>query len=217
MNKIIIYSFIVLSVFNSCKSNEDKANKLIKDDMFKTLYDFSSYEPIETIVDSAYTSMYSDSLIVLHAFGANMALKKARENLEDLKSAEKSMEIWRPNSYSSNYAISQYKEALNEYKEKLGLATSYLAMSDSLSKLVVVQIKDFKPEFIGWEAKHKFRCKNKGGNFSLGDYSYIIDPKFLSIIRRDDLDDETFAEVKVVIDDHASFFIDESTGDLIRE
>ena len=40
--------FIVVSatmLLSGCKSKEEKANELIKDDMFKVLYDFASYEP----------------------------------------------------------------------------------------------------------------------------------------------------------------------------
>ena len=58
--------FIVASatiLLSGCKSKEEKANELIKDDMFKVLYDFASYEPIETNIDSAFTSVYTDSII----------------------------------------------------------------------------------------------------------------------------------------------------------
>ena len=34
-----------------CQSREEKAAELIKQEMFKTLYDFESYEPIETKID----------------------------------------------------------------------------------------------------------------------------------------------------------------------
>ena len=44
--------FIVVSatmLLSGCKSKEEKANELIKDDMFKVLYDFASYEPLKPI------------------------------------------------------------------------------------------------------------------------------------------------------------------------
>ena len=47
--------------FTSCKSNEDKANELVKNELSKTLYDFESYEPIETKVSEAYETAYNDT------------------------------------------------------------------------------------------------------------------------------------------------------------
>ena len=45
--------FVICLTFLGCTSREEKANKLIKQDMFKTLCDFECYEPIETQLDSA--------------------------------------------------------------------------------------------------------------------------------------------------------------------
>ena len=42
----------VLFFFTSCKSREDKVAETIKSEMFKNLYDFESYQPIETKIDT---------------------------------------------------------------------------------------------------------------------------------------------------------------------
>ena len=78
--------FIVVSatmLLSGCKSKEEKANELIKDDMFKVLYDFASYEPIETNIDSAFTSVYTDSIITRHAYFIKIAIEKADEYLDE--------------------------------------------------------------------------------------------------------------------------------------
>lgn len=57
MKKVLQYTILlVLAIvsFSACKSNEQKAAALIKDYMFKNLFDYESYEPIETSIDSAY-------------------------------------------------------------------------------------------------------------------------------------------------------------------
>lgn len=218
MNKIttILLSLVVISV-SSCKSKEDKANEFIKNEMFKTLYDFSSYEPIETIVDSAFTSIYTDSTILTQAFGLEYALEKTNEYIDAVKSAKSIMEIWKPDHYSSNYAYSKYNEALNEYNKNLELANTCVSLADSLSREVLTSIKKFQPEFIGWEAIHKFRCKNKGGNYSLGNYSYVFDPDFKYIIRTDDLDDESFIKIKKTIDEYSTYSLDDQSEDVIKE
>ena len=87
---LIIISFCLVS----CISDEDKAENLIKEKMFKTLFDFESYEPIETIIDSSFTTVYRDSIIQNYAITrqaySNLIDKEKRE-LEDIGS---SIEIW---------------------------------------------------------------------------------------------------------------------------
>ena len=112
--------FIVVSatmLLSGCKSKEEKANELIKDDMFKVLYDFASYEPIETNIDSAFTSVYTDSIITRHAYFIKIAIEKADEYLDEMKDARKTMEIW-SDGYSS-YSNSRYYEAKNKFNENL--------------------------------------------------------------------------------------------------
>ena len=66
MKKMLIVLFMA-ALLLSCKSQTDKALKLIDREMFKTLHDYSSYEPIETSVDSAFTSIYRDTVVINYA------------------------------------------------------------------------------------------------------------------------------------------------------
>ena len=121
--------FIVVSatmLLSGCKSKEEKANELIKDDMFKVLYDFASYEPIETNIDSAFTSVYTDSIITRHAYFIKIAIEKADEYLDEMKDARKTMEIW-SDGYSS-YSNSRYYEAKNKFNENLEKAKACTIM-----------------------------------------------------------------------------------------
>lgn len=43
---------------------------------------------------------------------------------------------------------------------------------------------------IGWEVSHKFRCKTKGGYSTIGNYRFVIDKDFKSILIDEDIDDE---------------------------
>lgn len=59
-------------ILSGCKSKEEKALEIIKNEMFKTLYDFESYQPIETKVDSAfYQSILIQSLLNMDIFSMN--------------------------------------------------------------------------------------------------------------------------------------------------
>lgn len=57
MKQIIIMALAGIFILTGCKSKEEKALEAIKDEMFKTLYDFESYQPVETKIDSAFLSI----------------------------------------------------------------------------------------------------------------------------------------------------------------
>jgi hypothetical protein len=162
--------------FIACTSKEEKAAKLIKNEMYKTLYDFASYEPIETKIDSAFTSVYTDTTIAVYVYLASDYLEKANEFLKEMKDNRSTMEIW-SDSYSS-YGYSKYKNAKNEYETNLAKTKDYLSKINIISDTIKVMANNIPHKFCGWSATHKFRCKNKGGNFDIGNNLYIISPDF---------------------------------------
>ena len=194
--------FIVVSatmLLSGCKSKEEKANELIKDDMFKVLYDFASYEPIETNIDSAFTSVYTDSIITRHAYFIKIAIEKADEYLDEMKDARKTMEIW-SDGYSS-YSNSSYYEAKNKFNENLEKAKACTNMVTLHSDSIKDRANFIKKEFCGWKATHKFRCKTKGGSPDIGNYEYIFDKDFKEIINKEDLDDKDYTKIKELINE----------------
>ena len=58
--KKILFLFLFMPLLISCKSNEDKINDLIREQMFQTLYDYQSYEPIETHITETLYSPEND-------------------------------------------------------------------------------------------------------------------------------------------------------------
>lgn len=171
-----------------CKSREEKAAELIKQEMFKTLYDFESYEPIETKLDSAYTSIYTDSVIKSYAYIARAFLDEVQEGLNKVEDAQRTVEIW-GDSYSS-YGRSQYNEAYNEMRKHLDEVKSKMNIVHSYIDSIKSASSKFKSEFYGWKATHKFRCKTKGGNFDLGNYLYVFDKKMERVLYTEDLDNQ---------------------------
>lgn len=198
MKKIL---FILLPAFLlvSCKSREEKVAELIKQEMFKTLYDFESYEPVETKIDSAFTSIYTDSVIKSYAYIARSFLDDVQEGLDKVKDAQRTAEIWR-DSYSS-YGRIKYEEACNEMRNHLDEVKSKMSIVNSYTDSIRNASVGFKPEFCGWRVKHRFRCKTKGGNFDLGDYVYIVDKKVTKIIYKEDPDDEYTKKVNGLIEE----------------
>lgn len=193
----------IISLLSSCKSNEEKATELIHEKLSKSLFDFKSYEPIETTVKEAYNTAYNDSmcfhLAMVIAYGQNESIKAYKE----AQDATEYMNIWgEPTSYSSSYSDSQYYKYKKQRDSKLKEAINCL----KVVKITGIELEDSiknldNKKVIGWEVCHRFRCKTKGGHQTIGEYRYIIDRDFSRIIFEEDVDDELFKSARKVIVD----------------
>jgi hypothetical protein len=198
MKKILFLATVVL-VMTGCKSREEKAAELIKQEMFKTLYDFESYEPIETKIDSAFTSIYTDTLALLYANEVSSMFNELDDAKTEYESAKSAMEIW-SDSYSSLgvYKFNEAKKKVNDYIEKIDDA---LKKTENIYESIKKRNNEIGRSFIGWEATHKFRCKTKGGNFDLGNYLYIFDKKIETILYTEDMDNKDNSRLIEIINE----------------
>lgn len=196
--QILLFGIIAL-VFVSCKSNVEKAEEIIKAELFKTLYDFASYEPIETIVDSAFSSVYRDSTILSYAFTIQAYYDLYKEEFAEAQDGLSSLETW-VGSYSS-YGISKVNAAKEQFETHIAKAQYYLSKADSTRSLLKEELDRFNPAFCGYQAKHKFRCKTKGGNFTIENYIYIIDEKFKKVLSVSNPEDEDEIKIRDIIDE----------------
>lgn len=188
-----IYLSVIAMLMVSCQSKEEKAAEFIKSELSKTLYDFDSYQPVETIVTEAKNTIYNDSTCWNKGILLNYAIKKANEYMEESNEAKERMEIWgAPTYYSTSYSDSQYYKYKNEYNDK---RADFLNAMDILRKIAADTKKIISKldtsKVIGWEVKHRFRCKTKGGNSTLADYRYVLDKDFQKVILCEDLDDDS--------------------------
>lgn len=89
MRKVMI-SCAVLMFFASCsQSPEDKANVLIKESMKKTLYHAETYDPVETVVDSAFTPFDDPAFYKKRLSYANLAWKLTNTSVRQKMRKEK--------------------------------------------------------------------------------------------------------------------------------
>jgi hypothetical protein len=197
MKEIIFITLSTIFVLSGCKSKEDKALEVIKNQMFQTLYDFESYQPIETKIDSAFLSIYTDSTIIRHGYIINELLEKVNKAFDEINEYKNSMEIW-SDSYSS-YGIKKFYEAKEKYGEKIEEAKLYSKMINAESDTIKLLAQNITPDFYGWKVAHKFRCKTKGGNSEIGNYIYYFDKKIKNIIYQEDIDNEDLIRAKEFI------------------
>lgn len=192
MNKTLLILLAAILLFG-CKSKEDKAQELIKENMFKTLYDYSSYEPIELKMDSSFTSIYKDSIVFQNGHLLQSCLKELKNISEEMKDVRNTLEIW-GDGYSGT-SRRKIKEALEKRDEIIEKRNAVNEIIKPAQKKIREINKNFKSEFDGWKAYHKFRCKNKGGNFSIGNYVYYFDKNISKILSYHDVEDEDYIQV----------------------
>jgi len=199
MKELLLLSFLFTLFLSGCQTREDKAAKLIKDAMFKHLYDFSSYEPIETKIDSAFTSIYRDSIVLIAVALIDLNNKDYEKYQEKLEEAEATMRIF-SGSYYNSYGDDKYKKAKRDADRYFEYSMNCIKSNKNLYPSINMLAKSFTPTFCGWQAIHTFRCKTKGGFFDIGHYLFVFDMNVKTIQYIENLDDEDYKKMKEIID-----------------
>lgn len=195
MKKILLL-FLMFPLFIGCKSKEEKALNLINDNMFKTLYDYDSYQPVETTIDSAFTNIYMDSLAIKYAIRISALRKYSEKTLDEVKTYLERAQIYKGSYYSQDTYQEYIDKAIRAKDQSVEYINRWALYEDSIKTIS----NNLAPEFIGWRAKHKFRCKSKGGNALLANYLYIFDQDLKQIIYSEDMEDELEIKIKKIID-----------------
>ena len=181
---LVLATVIVAFTVTSCKSKEEKAAELIKQELSQVLYDFESYEPIETVITEAKHIPTNDSACVGKALNIIVYDETAVEYLEDVTSALESMLIWGPpTSYSSSYSDSKYYQSKSECVDAMKKVNICIKKYNSSIDDLKIMMKNTNPsETIGYNVEHSFRCRTKGGFWTIEHYRYVVDKKFKKII-----------------------------------
>ena len=192
MKKLHLLLCAIAVIFVSCSSNEEKAEKLIKESLNATLYHPESYEPISTRVDSAFINFENLAKVGELFSELGDLLQKQKEYKQKCKWAESTMSIYAPTRYyydeHSRVQYNQYKQELNEYQEKLDKITPKIDVTITQLKKVAKNI--YSDEFTGWIVSHRFKSKNGVNTMKLpGNMVFICDKEFTQCGSGMDTDD----------------------------
>ena len=197
-------TFLILAVLltaaacaASCASREKRADKAIAEYLFKTLYDYESYQPIETIVDTAYASPLTDDAVRAEAATAKLAYDKYEKAMEDFNDALETVRIW--TGTWDSYSRQKYNDAKEEMEQRLAEAKTYLQLFYEKEYTINQMADSIQSGRIGWAVTHKYRCKSKGGYALLSEDLFILDPKMKQVLYHSDLDDEDEADITGII------------------
>lgn len=187
------------------ESRKEKAEDLIKQDLFETLPDYKSYELVSIEMDSIEETWISIPGIVdlakeyQQAF-ADEGNAKIKYN-ELLAQKEKLKErAFRTYMSSDLFGLARIgKEGKQLDIEIANAESQWGEASDKAGSLYVQltgKISKYKSEdFVGWKVTHKFRANNDNGISQLYCYHYYISPDMKRIIIKWNDEDEVIPQL----------------------
>lgn len=209
--------FVLLAVImTSCTpSNEEKAEKLIKETLKDYLYHPDSYEPISTRVDSMFIDVTAIEPIMEISDKIKDLISKINSCKEKIESAEFSMDILADN-HPSQFSRREYTRAKKEKEEAKSDLDKYakklLGQFASLKENVA---KYHKGEFTGWAVSHRFRSLNGAGSMTIpGEMIFFCDEEFTTCGGYEVDEFENFVKILKAVDEATS---DEDIMDYFKE
>lgn len=178
-------------------STEKKIEKMVNEEVKKSLYIPDSYDPVETIVDSAFSPL--DNPYFLNDMQLLSELGKEMNNLEhQANRAKSSMSIW-GNSYGyySSFERNEFEEAKAAYDKIMSQQTMIQNNVETISN----ELREIMEEgnyFIGYKATHRYRAKNNAGQTIMNDAVFIIDTELTKVIGQ--YDAETYRGIQMAVD-----------------
>ncbi len=209
MKKTIITSSFcaVALIMVSCTlSNEKKAENLVKETLKDYLYQPDSYEPISTRVDSMFIDATTIKPIMETSNDISDLISKIDECKRDIKLAETSMNIYDPNSYSSQFTRGEYARAKKEKEEAQSALNKYSKkLSGELASLKENITKYHNGEFTGWAVSHRFKSLNAIGSITIpGEMIFFCDKEFTTCFGYEVSKIEKFAKILKTVDEATS-------------
>jgi len=198
MNKFTSVLLIALFFLASCKSNEQKAGTLIRERLNLTLNDFTSYEPLETKIDSAFRSGLLDSSIVNRTKIFVEVMDDYERNSELARTALRHADVVGSLNYSA-YAKAQWDKYQAQFKEYEWQCIWSGTTAKNLDKTIREMIDSLGNDFVGWSILHRFRAKNKDGNYEVYDYLFVADPGFKQLLLEMDTGTEESKQLMMLL------------------
>lgn len=193
---LIVCLMTMVVSLTSCETKEEKCAKLIKNELFKTLYDFDSYQPIETKVSEAKGNIYNDSSFWKKAEQLGDSIGLIRSYVDRQGHLIDLANIFMPTYFSSSFSDRKFREYNNESKELGRRIDEMFKYCEKTAKEMLTESEHIDTtKMVGYEVIHSFRCKTKDGNNEIAHLRYLISKDFKKVILREDLDkDGNFEE-----------------------
>lgn len=202
---------------SSCsQSNEDKAEKLVKETLKGYLFSPDSYEPLSTKVDSLFIDVETVENIIKLSDEIKTLTFKINRYKDKIKSAESSMDTWFPDGYSSHYARGEYGRAKKEKEETKSYLDKYSKkLTEHLICLKENVTKCNKKIFSGWIVRHRFRSHIGIGTITIPEEMvFLCDKEFSNCLVYENYKFDKFKEILKEVNEAIS---DEDITDYFKE
>ncbi len=181
MKRIVLLLIALLAMGSeiNAQTRFEKAKVAIRNYLRENLDDYKSYEPVRySKLDSLFTSIEDDFSFNVEFDRVHNCTQRLKELGLDLSVNESDERIDRMIA-SANSILAQIEAEPNKYV--VGAATNFKLQKIELESLkrynsyLKKAMDNFKPKFVGWKMKHKFRSKNTYGGTTLGEYLFEFD------------------------------------------
>lgn len=208
-NFFVLFALIMASCTHS---NEQKAEKLVKETLKDYLYHPDSYEPISTRVDSMFIDITTIEPIMEICDKIKDLMPKINRCKREIESAESSMDMWA----SFRYFRGEYARAKKEKEEAKSNLDKYTKkLSGQLASLKENIAKYYKGEFTGWIVNHRFKSLNGVGSMSIpGEMIFFCDEGFTTCVGYEIGKFKDFVKILKVVNEATS---DEDIMDYFKE
>ena len=176
-------AFFLLSIIRvlcSCNMTpQSKAKELIKDAVKKTLYHEDSYDPVETVIDSAFSPKDDPAFHALlkDVLELSVKLKMLEATAETAKTG---MSIWR-GPLMTDLSRNEYNNSKKEYEETTEKIDQCKKRGKKKAeKLLSMLVAD--PQFMGYKVYHSYRAQDNEGQINFGNKIFIIDKEMKKVL-----------------------------------
>lgn len=157
MMKQLIFAFTICTfILSSCQSKEDKVKELVKNDLYKTLHDFSSYESVE------WTELKP-------TYDLSKEPKERQDSLLHYAATRIILE-----SFSGGDGILKDESYQGEYNAKIKRCK---AIEDSIEALIPIK---------GYTISHTYRANTLGGNKRISTIRYEFDAELTKVVKKEE-------------------------------
>lgn len=195
MKRIVLIGFVTLAFIGCTLSPEKKATSLVEKVVKNSLYHPDSYDPIETVIDSAFAPFDDPEF-----YNKTLELSELSANIEqynrEMTDAKTSMALWN-SSYGNAYMKAKYQEAEAEYDMCAKQIEVIQQKAEKLAAELWTQYNEGK-QFIGWKATHNYRANNNAGQTLIGEGVFILDHDMTEILAGYNTDDNDYKRVQMM-------------------
>lgn len=170
----------VLLLAGCSKTPEEKAAKLAEEEIKKTLYFPDSYEMADLKLDSACEFQFKPEFYsCIEEFHEH---EKSFGQLQlELNLAERSMDIWAPDEFSSSFERHQYASSKEKYERVLEKGQKLLEKAYNCVRVLKSFLKE-KNHFAGYVAEVSYRAKNNDDNVLMGSTYIMLDKNLEKVV-----------------------------------